>query len=143
MFRFIRKWLYLALRNRVVRQGESGGFKWKFRRFGLEILTLSGNFKAYFTAGEHPFGYLVAGKDDENIKGYCELLYEVGMLLTTEKQFAEDVMAAVRNYYRRTEGLASVDEDPVEEEIALEEVKMVQEQTEKVRRRRKRNGDKG
>ena len=141
MFRFIRKWLFLALRNRVVRQGESGGFKWKFRRFGLEISTASGNFREYFTAGEHPFGYLIAGKDDKNIKGYCELLYEVGMLLTTEKQFAEDVMAAVRNYDRRLNG--PVEEDPVEEEIALEEVKRVQEQVEKVRRRRKRNGDKG
>ena len=116
--------------NPKVRSGEKGGFKWVFRRFWLEITTLSGNFKARFTAGEHPYGYLIAGKDDSNIEGYCQMLYMVGMLLTTDQVFANDVQKAIKRYDERMLKDNPVVEDALEERMSIEDVKGVQERVE-------------
>lgn len=116
--------------NPKVRSGEKGGFKWVFRRFWLEITTLSGNFKARFTAGEHPYGYLIAGKDDSNIEGYCQMLYMVGMLLTTDQVFANDVQKAIKRYDERMLKGNPVVEDALEERMSIEDVKGVQERVE-------------
>lgn len=127
--KFVMWWLF-HVRNRKVRVGEKGGFKWVFRRFWLEISTLSGNFKARFTAAEHPYGYLIAGKDDANIEGYCQTMYMVGMLLTTDQGFADDVQKAVRKYAKRIEKQNPVVEDEIEEKMAIDEEKAVQERAE-------------
>lgn len=117
------------MRNPIVREGEHGGFKWRFRRFTLEISTLSGNWKAKWTAAEHPYGYLLAGSGDENIEGFAQTMYEVGMLLTTDQGFVNDIQKALRKYSSRLEKKAAKDivEDETEEKIALEEEKQVQE----------------
>lgn len=124
--------------NPKVRSGEKGGFKWVFRRFWLEITTLSGNFKARFTAGEHPYGYLIAGKDDSNIEGYCQMLYTVGMLLTTDQGFVNDIRKAIDKYDKRLQKENPVVEDEVEEEMALEEQKAIEERSKLPRRYRHR-----
>lgn len=118
------------MRNPIIRKGEKGGFKWVFRRFWFEITTLSGNFKARFTAAEHPYGYLLAGKDDVNIEGFCQTVYEVSMLLTTDQGFVNDIQKAIRKYSTRLEKQAKVEEDEIEEKIALENEKQVQEKVE-------------
>lgn len=123
------------MRNPVVRKGEASGFKWKFRRFWLDIETVSGNFKARFMAGEHPFGYLVAGETDENVHGYCQMLYMVGMLLTTDQKFVDDVTKAVREYEKRV-GQAEPKDDG--EEAALAEEKKIQELAEMEPKQRRR-----
>lgn len=117
------------MRNPIVREGEHGGFKWRFRRFTLEISTLSGNWKAKWTAAEHPYGYLLAGSGDENIEGFAQTMYEVGMLLTTDQGFVNDIQKALRKYSSRLEKKAAKDivEDETEEKIALEAEKQVQE----------------
>lgn len=123
------KWWYFHIANPVVRNGEAGGFRWVFRRFWLDISTLSGNFKVRFIADEHPYGYLEAGKDDTNIHGFALTMYEIGKLLTTDQGFVDDVQKAIMKYNKRLEKLAAgeVVEDETEEKIALEEVKQVQE----------------
>ena len=118
------------MRNPIIRKGEKGGFKWVFRRFWLEITTLSGNFKARFTAAEHPYGYLLAGKDDVNIEGFCQTVYEVSMLLTTDQGFVNDIQKAIRKYSTRLEKQSKVEEDEIEEKIALETERQVQEKVE-------------
>ena len=125
MFKKIRKWWLFHVVNHKVREGEKGGFKWCFRRFWLEISTQSGNFVARFTAAEHPYGYLAAGETDENIHGFAQILYEVGMLLTTDQGFANDIGKAINKYQKRLEKAAEVVEDETEEKIAVEEVKAV------------------
>lgn len=138
-------WWYFHMSNPKVRSGEKGGFKWVFRRFWLEITTLSGNFKARFTAGEHPYGYLIAGKDDSNIEGYCQMLYMVGMLLTTDQVFANDVQKAIKRYDERMLKGNPVVEDALEERMSIEDVKGVQERvemSESSRRRASRETDK-
>jgi len=119
------------MRNPVVRKGEKGGFKWVFRRFWLEISTLSGNFKARFTAAEHPYGYLVAGKGDDNIEGFCQMIYTVGMLLTTDQGFVNDVKRSIDKYEKRLLKDNPVVEDDVEETMALEFEKQVDEKVKK------------
>lgn len=134
----ILRWWYFKVNNPVIRKGEKGGFKWTFRRFWLDISTVSGNFKARFMAAEHPFGYLVSGKDDSNIEGFCQTMYEVGMLLTTDQGFVNDVQKALKKYSSRIEKKAKVVEDEDEERAALEWEKQVQEYVETPKRQRRR-----
>lgn len=126
------------MRNPVVRKGEHGGFKWCFRRFWLDVETLSGNFKARFMAGEHPYGYLVAGKNDSNIEGYNQILYEVAMLLTTDQGLVDDIVRALNKYQGRVDKAAKVEEDETLEKIDLESVKSAQERSELPKRYRKK-----
>jgi hypothetical protein len=119
-------WWYFHLANPVIRKGESGGFRWCFRRFWLEISSLSGNFKARFTASEHPTSYLLAGKTDDNIVGFCEIMYTVGMLLTRDQGFVNDINKAIQKYDKRLQKSNAPKEDEAEERIDLEYVKGVQ-----------------
>lgn len=119
-------WWLLHMVNPVVRTGAKGAFKWVFRRYTLEVETLSGNWKARWTAAEHPYGYLLTGKDDENILGFCQTMYEIGMTLTTDQGFVNDIQKAVKKYSKRLDKQADVVDDEQEEKIALEEVKQVQ-----------------
>lgn len=123
----ILKWWYFHLANPVVRKGEIGGFKWCFRRFWLDIWTVSENFRVRFTADKDPYGYLLAGKDDENIHGFAMTIYQVGKLLTTDQGFVDDVQKALQKYEKR---LSKVKPDTDSEEAALAEVKAVQEYVE-------------
>lgn len=132
------KWWFFKVKNPVVREGEYGGFRWVFRRFTLEITTLSGNFSAVFTADEHPYAYLLAGKDDDNIKGFCQTLYQTAMLLTTEQKFVDDIQKALTQYQKRLDAKAKVEEDETEEKAAVEEVKAVQEYVEKSPKERRK-----
>ena len=101
----------------------------------LKIGTLSGNFEAVFTAGEHPYGYLLAGKEDDNIEGYCQMLYTVAMLLTTDQTFVNDIRKAVEGYEKRQAGIV---EDPEADAAALASVREVQEHVEKPQKERRK-----
>lgn len=137
----LRKFWYFHVRNGVVRKGEYGGFKWEFRRFWLTIETVSGNFKCRFMAGEHPYAYLLAGKDDENIKGFCQMIYEMGMLLTTDQGFVDDIEKALVKYSKRISKSVAKEakkEDELDEKAAIEFEKEVQAYKETPKRYRRR-----
>lgn len=138
MLKKLRMWWYFHIANPVVRKGEKGGFKWVFRRFWLEISTVSGNFKAKFMAAEHPYGYLISGKDDENIEGFCQTVYMVSMMLTTDQKFVDDVNRAVKKYGDRLDKENPVVEDEIDEKMAIEEVKQVEEQATMPRKHRRK-----
>ena len=143
IFDKIRKFWYFHIANPTIRKGESGGFKWKFRRFWLEIKTVSGNFKARWTADKDPYGYLLAGKGDENIQGFAERIYMISKLLTTDQKFVSDIDRALKNYNKRLSQVKPDKDDS--EEIALEEVKQIQEYVEmpkKARRKYEKDVDK-
>ena len=138
--KFLKAW-YFRFANPVVREGEAGGFKWCFRRFWLDISTVSENFKVRFTADKDPYGYLLAGKDDENIHGFAATLYQVGKLLTTDQGFVDDVQKALRKYEKR---LGQTEPEQDGEEAAIAEVKAVQEYVEapkKVQRKMERDAN--
>lgn len=124
----ILKFWWFRFRNPVIRKGETGGFRWCFRRFWLDITTVSGNFKARFVADEHPYSVLVGCEREETIHGYCALLYQIGKLMTTDAGFVGDLQKALSKYGKRLQKQAAseVVEDETEEKIALEEVKQVQ-----------------
>jgi hypothetical protein len=136
----IMQWWYFHVQNPVVRKGESkdGAFRWTFRRFTMDISTLSGNFKARFTAGEHPFAALLSDESDKNTPGFAEILYTVGMLLTTEQKFANDIQNAIKRYQDRATKSAKVEEDEIEEKIALETEKQIQELVDMPKKERKK-----
>lgn len=130
------KWWYFHITNPVVREGEAGGFKWKFRRFWLDISTVSGNWSMRCMAAEHPYGYLVAGKDDGNIQGYCATMYYLSQVLTTDQKLVNDIEEALRKYEKR---LNMVEVDPDDsEEAAIAEVKGVQEYVEMDKKERRK-----
>ena len=125
----IKQWIYFHILNPVVREGHTEAFRWVFRRYWLEISTASGNWKVRFTADEHPYGYLLAGKDDDNIVGFCQMLYYLGMVITTDQGLVDDIGRAVAKYEKRIEKKAAgaVEENDGEERAALEEMKAAQE----------------
>lgn len=126
--------------NPVVREGKSpdGAFRWKFRRFTLELSTESGNWKAVFTAAEHPYAYLLSGGTDDNIIGFCRIVYMVSMLVTTDQGLANDIGKAINKYQKRLEKTADVTEDEVEEKAALDAEKQVREFVEMPAQKRKK-----
>lgn len=136
----LTKWWYFRFRNPVVREGEAGGFRWRFRRFWLEIETISGNFKAKFMADEHPYAYLLASQGDENIHGFCSAIYMLSKTITSDQGLVDDISKAISKYQKRLEEEAAseVKEDETEEKIALEEVKAVQEFVEMPKKERRK-----
>ena len=134
------KWFWFTFKNPVVRKGESGGFRWCFRRFDLTIETLSGNFKAKFMADAHPYAYLLASQGDENIHGFCQTVYLLSKTLTTDQGFVDDVSKAFAKYDKRLQKKAAseVKEDETEEKIALETEKQIQEVVEMPKKERRK-----
>ena len=103
----ILKWFWFTFKNPVVRKGVTGAFRFVFRRFDLTIETLSGNFKAKFMADEHPYAYLLAGKDDANIHGFCQAIYMLSKSLTTDQGLVDDVAKAISKYNNRLQKQAA------------------------------------
>ena len=139
----IRMWWYFHMVNPVVRKGESkdGAFRWEFRRFWLDISTLSGNFKARYMADEHPYAYLLAGDNDDNIIGFCQFVYMLGQTLTTDAGLANDVKRAFDKYEKRLDKKAEAEgkkEDEAEENVAIETEKAIQEHIELPEKERKK-----
>lgn len=139
----IRMWWYFHMVNPVVRKGESpdGAFKWEFRRFWLDISTFSGNFKARYTADEFPYAYLLSGKKDDNIIGFCQIIYMLSKTIVTDQGLVNDVQKALQKYEKRM-GKQAEDagkkEDEAEEKAALENEKRVQEIVEMSKSERKK-----
>jgi len=125
----IQQFWWFRFRNPVIRKGVAGAFRFVFRRFWLEIETISGNFKARFMADAHPYAYLLASQGDENIHGFCQTVYLLSKTLTTDQGLVDDVVKAFAKYDKRLDkkAAAEVKEDEMEEKIALETEKQIQE----------------
>lgn len=139
----IQQWWYFHLANPVVAKGERGGFKYKFKRFWLEIETVSGNWKMRSTASENPYGYLLASvnaKNEENVYGLAEIMYMLQALLTVDQGLVNDVSKAINKYQKHLEKQAAseVVEDETEEKIALDTEKQIQEVVEMPKKERRK-----
>lgn len=136
----ILKFWWFRFRNPVVRKGEAGGFRWRFRRFWMEVETASGNFKARFMADAHPYAYLLASQGDENIHGFCQTVYMLSKTLTTDQGLVDDVAKALSKYNKRLDKQAAsgVVEDETEEKIAMETEKQIQEHVELPKKERRK-----
>lgn len=123
-------------------RGEGHGFRYRIRRFWLDIETLSGNWKMRVMASEHPFAYLAAGVQqgkEENLFGFAEIMYYLSSTLTRDQTLVNDIQKAMHDYEERlikAEQESGEEEDP--EDQALDEVKKIQEYVEASPKERKR-----
>jgi hypothetical protein len=111
-------------------KGEGRGFRYCFRRFWLDIETLSGNWKMRVMACEHPFGYLLYGAqhdNEQNLFGFAETMYFLSSTLTTEQKLVDEINAAIDAYEERLMSTEKKEEDDEPEGQAIEEVKAIQE----------------
>lgn len=123
----IQKFWLFHVANPVVRMGEDHGFRYTFRKFWLDIESVSGNWKVRFLASEHPYAYLLesVNQGNQNLFGFAETLYFLGATLTRDQGLVNDVQKALRKYENR---LSKTELEPADEEQhAIEEVKAVQE----------------
>lgn len=136
----IEKWWLFTFRNKVEYKFEFGGFKVVFRRFWLEIESISENFKVRFLASEHPYGYLYVsaqkGKLD-NIHGFCAYIYKLSHTLTTDNKLVEDVTKAMKNYEKRLAAKAATQVSTENDDIDLEIVKQNYEAGQMTKKERK------
>lgn len=119
-------WFVFTFRNPSFYKEVLGGFKVEFRRFWLDIRTLSGNFRTRIMISEHPYGYLFfslkQGKID-NIRGYCQYLYSVSMALTTDQKLANEIQRSLnRSYDRRLKQEMMNESKDKDDESAIAEV---------------------
>lgn len=139
----IEKWWLFTFRNKVEYNFEFGGFKVVFRRFWLEIESVSENFKVRFLASEHPYGYLyVSAKQGrlDNIHGFCAYIYKLSHTLTTDNKLVEDVNKAIKNYDKRLAAKAATAVNTEDDEMDLDVVQQSHEvgkMTKKERKQRK------
>ena len=140
----IQKWWLFTFRNPVEYQFEFGGFKVVFRRFWMDIETISDNFKVRFMAAQHPYGYLyVSAKQGhvDNIQGFCHYIYKLCFCLTTENKLVEDINKALKNYDKRLAAQAATAVSSENDDLDLGVVKQnyeVGKMTKKQREQRKK-----
>ena len=97
-------WFLFTFRNPVLSKSENGAFKVVFRRYWMEIRSLSDNFRMRVMICEHPYGYLLYGAkqgNEKNLHAYCEYVYAVVMTLTTDQKFANEVQRSLNRCYER------------------------------------------
>ena len=140
----IMKWWLFTFRNPVEYKFELGGFKVVFRRFWMDIKSVSNNFEVRFLASQHPYGYLYASAKTgnlDNIHGYCSYLYKLAFCLTTENKLVKDINKSLINYDKRLAAKAATAVITEEDDLDLETVKQnheVSQMTNKERKRRKK-----
>ena len=97
-------WFLFTFRNPVLSKSENGSFKVVFRRYWMEIRSLSDNFRMRVMICEHPYGYLLFGArngNEKNVHAFCEYVYAVVMTLTTDQKFANEVQRSLGRCYER------------------------------------------
>ena len=137
----IAGWFLFTFRNPVLLKSENGAFKVVFRRYWMEIRSLSDNFRLRVMICEHPYGYLLYGLkqgNEKNLHAYCEYVYAVVMTLTTDQKFANEVQRSLgRCYERRANAELKKTAKDRDDETAISEV-MQQVEADKMSRRERR-----
>ena len=122
---------------------DMGGFRATFRRYWLDIDSISNNFHLRLMVGTHPFGYLMESARQgivDNIHGYCVYMYKIAMCLTTEKGFVDEITKAMYKYDKRMEKRAesAPKASEFDDELALREVKANVERGQMTRQQRRK-----
>lgn len=99
------KWWLFSFRNPKLYRFELGGFIVTFRRFWMEVETISDNFRLRVLADQHPYGYLLAAARQDrkdNIHGFCAFMYKISMTITTDQGLVDDLNRVLTKYDKRT-----------------------------------------
>lgn len=140
----IEKWWLLTFCNPIEYKFKFGGFKVVFRRYWLQIESISENFKVRYLASQHPYGYLFVSAQKgnlDNIHGFCAYIYKLSHTLTTDNKLVEDVTKAIKNYEKRLAAKAATEVNTENDDLDLEVVKQdyeVGKMTKKQRKQRKK-----
>lgn len=98
--------LVFTLTNRKQESVELGGFIWTFRKYSMEVRSLSENFKMRLLCGEHAYGYLMTAlrhDKKENLEGYALIMYTLAVSLTRDQKLVSDVTRDIKMYASRLE----------------------------------------
>lgn len=104
VFRRFSKWFLLKFRNHVIKKVDFEAFSIVFRRFTMEIKTVSGNFKMVTLGMLHPNASLynhIENGVTSIPQWYCETMYIIATMLTTDSGFAQDINKAISKYSKR------------------------------------------
>lgn len=132
IFRFLDKmqrWFLLTFCNVKIKTVQFPAFKVTFRKFTMEIKSLSGNFTLKTKGMIYPnaFLYDALTKGDENlVQWYCNRMYELTTFLLTDQGLFDDVQKALTKYCKRLQVVAEQKAKEITEEedaIAAEQVK--------------------
>ena len=97
-------WFVFSFNNPVLFKQELGGFKVVFRRYWMDVRSLSDNFRLRVMVSEHPYGYLFFSLKNghmDNIKGFCHYVYALTMSITTDQKLANEVQRSLNRSYDR------------------------------------------
>lgn len=122
--------LRLTFANRKLDRCEVGGFVVVFRRFCMDIKSVSGNFRMRVMSSKYPVLYLYncfcKGKT-EYIHAYCNMIYALQALILSDSVLFCAVTNALEEYYNWVEAIAKKDadggDDDGDEKLDLEIVK--------------------
>lgn len=132
IFRFfdkLQKWFLLTFRDTKIKSVQFPAFKVTFRKFTIEIKSVSGNFTLKTVGMVYPNAFLYnafAQGDEGLVQWYCNRMYELTTLLLTDQGLADDVQKALTKYDKRLQVVAERKAKEVTEEaesIAAEQVK--------------------
>lgn len=146
IFRFfdkLQRWFLLTFCDTKIKTVQFPAFKVTFRKFTMEIKSVSGNFTLKTTGMVYPnaFLYDALTKGDENlVRWYCNRMYELTTSLLTDQGLFDDVQKALTKYGKRLQVVAEQKAKQVTEEadtIAAEQVKANIEYANMTKRQRK------
>lgn len=134
-------WFVFSFNNPVLFKQELGGFKVVFRRYWMEIRSLSDNFRLRVMVSEHPYGYLFYSMKKglmDNIKGFCHYVYALTMSITTDQKLANEIQRSLnRSYDRRAKEEMAKTAKERDDETAINEV-MANHEMDKMPRKERR-----
>lgn len=94
----------------------------------MEIRTISDNWRMRLDARHEAYGYLVAAAqqgNNEQIHGYCFMLYSIAVGMTQDQGFTDDITKAIKKYIKRLDKQSETEAKNVSEaQIAGDEALM-------------------
>lgn len=132
IFRFfhkVQKWLLITFCDTKIKTVQCPAFKVTFRKFTMEIKSVSGNFTLKTKGMVYPNAFLydaLTKGDADLVQWYCNRMYELTTLLLTDQGLFDDVQKALNKYDKRMQVVAEQKAKEVteeEERIVAEQVK--------------------
>ena len=132
IFRFfqnVQRWFLLTFCDTKIKTVQFPAFKVTFRKFTMEIKSMSGNFTLKTMGMVYPNAFLydaLTNGDEKLVQWYCNRMYELTTCLLTDQGLFDDVQKALTKYGKRLQVVAEQKAKEVTEEderIASEQVK--------------------
>ena len=130
IFRFLDKmqrWFLLTFCNVKIKTVQFPAFKVTFRKFTMEIKSVSGNFTLQTMGMVYPNAFLydaLTKGDADLVQWYCNRMYELTTCLLTDQGLFDDVQKALNKYDKRLQVIA----EQKAKEVTEEEERMTSEQ---------------